>query len=260
MSANELIPQMTPASVASDLLAVIKDIENCVDGAKNEVSSIESRGWFKSVFSSTQTDLVSISRSQNKINDMMLGLIQEVISLNVMSYSFLVAVIGELEQRARDGWVNAEGQFQSLSTTGQDFADKARNIFLRIVEGAKNTQERIELNSAYIVEIRQTLSQETERVEAMAERLDQQALRDEQQTQTIQALMRDLNENRRVDDERAQAVSRMELDLTAVRSQLADLERRSDARHKGMKAVLYVLAASSALLAAILTFSVVRVM
>ncbi|MEH6500660.1 MAG: hypothetical protein V7751_14840 [Pseudoalteromonas distincta] len=167
MSAQELIlvNNKTPAIVASDFLSVIKDIEICIEGSANQVLRIESRGLLKSVFSSSRNDLVEISRSQNKINEMMLGLIQEVITLNTMSYSFLAAVISEMEQSARSGWKDSEGQIQKLSDTGRQFADRATDIFGKILDGSRSTQSRIEVNQKGIDELREKLNLKAEIVQ-----------------------------------------------------------------------------------------------
>lgn len=159
MSAQPLVlaNNKTPANVASDFLCVIKDIEACIENSNSQAAAIENRGLFKSAFSSSRKDLVDISRSQNKINEMMLGLIQEVITLNAMSYSFLAAVIGELEDRCRNGWKDSNGQFQKLSETGRQFADRANDIFVKILDGSKSTQNKIEVNQQHIAELRDKL-------------------------------------------------------------------------------------------------------
>lgn len=159
MSAQPLVlaNNKTPANVASDFLCVIKDIEACIENSNSQAAAIENRGLFKSAFSSSRKDLVDISRSQNKINEMMLGLIQEVITLNAMSYSFLAAVIGELEDRCRNGWKDSNGQFQELSETGRQFADRANDIFVKILDGSKSTQNKIEVNQQNIAELRDKL-------------------------------------------------------------------------------------------------------
>ena len=160
MSARELLPQaqVTPASVASDLLSAIQAIEALVSGTQDEIKAIEGRGWWARLRASSQDDMVKLSNSQNAINAMMLELINEVITLNTASYAFLAAVIGELEERARNGWKDAEGNFQELSQTGKDFAEKARNIFLRIAEGSRDTQRRIETNERMVSDLQLELS------------------------------------------------------------------------------------------------------
>lgn len=164
MSAREsLLPaQATPELVAVDLLGYIKDIELLLSGSRDSIRRIEDRGLWGRLTSSSQTDLVSLTRSQNKINDLMLELIQDVITLNTMSYSFLAAVIAELEHRARNGWKDAEGKFQELSSVGRDFADRARSIFLKIAEGSKDTQRRIEMNHTMIGELQLKFAEKDE--------------------------------------------------------------------------------------------------
>lgn len=166
MSAQPLVlaNNKTPANVATDFLCVIKDIEACIENSNSQAAAIENRGLFKSAFSSSRKDLVDISRSQNKINEMMLGLIQEVITLNAMSYSFLAAVIGELEDRCRNGWKDSNGQFQELSDTGRQFADRANDIFVKILDGSKSTQNKIEVNQQNIAELRDKLQHKAQMV------------------------------------------------------------------------------------------------
>jgi hypothetical protein len=155
MSAREsfLPVQTNPELVAVDLLGYIQDIEKLLSGSTDNIRDIKNRGWWDRLTSSSQDDLVSLTSSQNKINALMLELIQDVITMNTMSYSFLAAVIAELEHRARNGWKDAEGKFQELSSVGRDFADKARSIFLKIAEGSKDTQRRIEMNHTMIGEL-----------------------------------------------------------------------------------------------------------
>lgn len=244
MSSQALIVKgdLTPVNIATGLLNVIKDIELSIENASNHVSAIESRGWFKSTFTSAKTDLVDISKSQNKINDLMLGLIQEVITLNTMSYSFLAAVICELEERAKMGWSDNEGRFQELSDTGRDFADRAQSIFRKIAEGSKSTQDRIEFNKQSIEEVKNALSvkdaldsqrsQDIARIkgalELKAERLasidallNQKSTLDEQQDNAIKAIVDELRENGRVDQERAQVIDRNSSDIETIQAALS---------------------------------------
>lgn len=241
MSAQELIvkEELTPGNIATGLLNVIKDIELSIENASSHVSVIESRGWFKSTFSSAKTDLVDISKSQNKINDLMLGLIQEVITLNTMSYSFLAAVICELEERAKVGWSDSEGRFQELSDTGRDFADRAQSIFRKIAEGSKSTQDRIEFNKQNIEEVKKALSvkdaldaQQSQDIDRIKSALDLKAERlasidallnqkntlDEQQDSAIKAILEELRENGRVDQERTQLIDRNSSDIETMQS------------------------------------------
>lgn len=256
--------QLTPASVAANLLDVIKDIELSIENAGQHVSKIEKRGWFKSLFSSSKTDLVTISKSQNGINDLMLGLIQEIITLNVMSYSFLASVISELEMRAREGWTNSEGQFQALSSTGRDFADKARGIFLKIAEGSKKTQQRIELNTESIREIKSALAVKVQEVARHGQEivhlqkellnksqrlteidtllLAKQSL-DDQQTHAIQAIVEELRRNGELDHERALEIKTLERELELAKGQTAVLTAQLTRQDKFFKAALGLLGA-----------------
>lgn len=174
MSTHELVvkKEMTPAGIASDLLNVIKDIERSIFESTDKTGAIEQRGMIKSMFASSKTDLIDISKSQNKINELMLGLIQEIITLNTMSYSFLAAVIGELEQRAKSGWTDSEGRFQELSETGQQFAGKAHDIFCKIAEGSKSTQTRIDLNKQDIDNLKNDFIAKAEVVQQSRQDID----------------------------------------------------------------------------------------
>ncbi|EGH45723.1 MULTISPECIES: hypothetical protein [Pseudomonas syringae group] len=174
MSTHELVvkKEMTPAGIASDLLNVIKDIERSISESTDKTGAIEQRGMIKSMFASSKTDLIDISKSQNKINELMLGLIQEIITLNTMSYSFLAAVIGELEQRAKSGWTDSEGRFQELSETGQQFAGKAHDIFCKIAEGSKSTQTRIDLNKQDIDNLKNDFIAKAEVVQQSRQDID----------------------------------------------------------------------------------------
>ncbi|MGL4318232.1 MAG: hypothetical protein ACRCTL_16650 [Pseudomonas sp.] len=264
MSAQELITkgELTPAIVAGDLLDVIKDIELSIDNANEHVSRVEQRGVFKSVFSSAKTDLIGISKSQNKINELMLGLIQEVITLNTMSYSFLSAVIGELEQRAKTGWIDSEGRFQELSETGRDFAFKAQDIFVKIAEGSKSTQARIELNKNDIEQIKSALSvkevldtqqsQEiegiksalelkTERLAKIDRFLNEKSSLDARQDQAIQMILKELGENARLDHERTEHIRRLEDELNECRDQLTQTNTRLAVLSSRTKTTLVIL-------------------
>lgn len=174
MSTKELIAQanMTPATIASDLLNVIKDIERSIEDSNSNITRVEGRGTLKSIFSSSKSDLVDISKSQNKINELMLGLIQEIITLNTMSYSFLAAVISELETSARNGWLDSEGRTQELSATGKAFADRAHGIFCKIAEGSKSTQTRIDLNKQDIDHLKAEFSAKAEVVQQSRNDID----------------------------------------------------------------------------------------
>ncbi|UYO92982.1 hypothetical protein [Pollutimonas sp. M17] len=175
----------TPGMVATDFLSVIKDIENCIEEGKGKVSEIENRGLFKSLISSSSSDLVDISQSQNKINGMMLGLIQEVITLNTMSYSFLAAVIGEMEQRFRNGWKDSNGRYQRLSDTGRQFADKAHDIFVKILDGSKSTLDKIALNQQSIEVLRIEFDLRSEEIAGLKSALSDKSIQIHQSQEAI---------------------------------------------------------------------------
>ncbi len=185
----------TPGMVATDFLGIIKDIESCIEQSNGKVAEIGNRGLLKSMVSSSRSDLIDISKSQNKINEMMLGLIQEVVTLNAMSYSFLAAVIGEMEQRFRDGWKDSNGRYQSLSDTGRQFADKAHDIFVKILDGSKSTLDKIALNQQGIEVLRaefdrksQVLLENSKEIVGLKTELSDKSLQIHQSQETINSI------------------------------------------------------------------------
>src|SRR5690554_1898825 len=204
------VTQYTPKQVATDLMGTIKDIEDAINSSGKTIKEVEGRGFLKNIFSSSSCDLVTISRSQNDINGLMLSLIQEIITLNVMSYSYLAAVLAEFHKSIKDGWIDSEGRFQELSENGEAFANTASNIFEKIIEGSRSTQEKIELNSARIEGLQQFL----EKKDALDEQQSQDianlksALRDkssmvEQQSQQIRTLTESLERKKNLIDEQS---------------------------------------------------------
>lgn len=148
---------ISPRDVARDLMGTIRLIEEALESSGQEISRVEGRGALKNLFSSSRDDLVAISRSQNRINDLMLDMIREIITLNVMSYSYMAGVLEEFMRMSKSGWKDKDGQIQRLSTTGKEFADTAARIFAKIMDGARSTQQAIELNAVQIEDVRKTL-------------------------------------------------------------------------------------------------------
>lgn len=183
------------ASVANDLFLRIKDIEKATEDATSNVSQIENRGWFKSLVSSTSSDLVTISKSQNKINEMLVGMINEVIRLNVMSYSVLAAVLAEFSQRVSEGMTDTNGNVIKLSKVGKDVADSAVLIFNKILDGSRSTQEKIELTEERVEEIREALvekdyldQQQSKEITNLQHSIEEKAQLDARQSMEIKAL------------------------------------------------------------------------
>lgn len=148
---------VSPREVARDLMGTIKLIEEALESSGQEISRVEGRGALKNLFSSSREDLLAISRSQNRINDLMLDMIREIITLNVMSYTYMAGVLDEFMRMTKSGWKDKDGQIQRLSSTGKDFADTAARIFAKIMDGARSTQQAIEFNAVRIEEVRKTL-------------------------------------------------------------------------------------------------------
>lgn len=227
------VTQYTPKQVAKDLMGTIKDIEVAISSSGKAIKEVEGRGLLKNIFSSSSTDLVTISKSQNDINGLMLSLIQEIINLNVMSYSYLAAVLAEFHKSIKEGWIDNEGRLQELSECGETFANTASNIFEKIIEGSRSTQEKIELNSTRIEEVQQFL----EKKDALDEQQSQDianlksALRDksamvEQQSKQIRNLTESLERKKGLIDEQSKQMEEVQRLLEQQKSVDEQLTQR----------------------------------
>lgn len=206
----------TPKKVASDLIGTIKDIEESIESSASSIKEIQGRGFFKTMFSSSSKDLVNISQSQNKINELMLGVIQEIITLNVMSYSYLAGVLVEFEKMSKDGWQDNEGRLQTLSDNGRNFANTASEIFKKIMEGSKATQQKIQLNGERIEQLRLYLSQkdeldeqQSEDIFALKEALREKGELDSLQSQHLSQLTQSLGEKKLLDDQQSKEIAKI---------------------------------------------------
>lgn len=191
----------TPASVANDLFIKVKEIENAIHASQSHVKEVEDRGILKTIFSSTSTDLVHISKSQNRINDLMLQMINEIITLNVMSFSFLAGVMEEFEKRVAEGMRDANGHIVKLSSVGKSFADSAASIFNKIIEGSRSTRETIALNTEQIEQIRLALSAKAEldeeqsiKIASLEQAIEEKDVLDDRQSMEIEALKSSLQQ------------------------------------------------------------------
>lgn len=224
MSQDVIVKQgnsLTPKQVAEGIFLRISELEKAVAQSERHVAEIESRGALKSLFSSTKTDLINISKSQNKINDVMLEVVNEAIALNVTSYSFLAAVIEQLEQRVTHGMHDSNGRIIKLSDVGRGFADSAASIFNNILEGSRETKESLAQSAEHI-----------EQVEHALHETDTQVQKQAMQLSSMQAAM---DIRRAMDEERAQQIARLQHQATehaavAERhtSELADLRSVGD--------------------------------
>lgn len=188
-SSTELIEEggYTPDRVATDLMSTIKDIEEAIEDSGKAINEVKGRGFIKKAFSSSSKDLVSISQSQNKINEMMLSMIQEVITLNAMSYSYLASVQSEFHRKVKEGWVDNEGRFQELSESGEAFASTASDIFSKIIEGSRSTRDQIENNE-------EKIDLNATQIEKLHRYLDEKKDLDNQQSQEIESLKKALRD------------------------------------------------------------------
>ena len=208
--------EYSPRRVATDLMATIKDIEEAIEDSGEAIKEVEGRGFLKRTFSSSSKDLVTISGSQNKINDLMLGLIQEIITLNAMSYSYLAAVQAEFQKSVKEGWIDSEGRFQELSESGEAFATTASDIFGKIIEGSRSTRDKIELNSTRIEDIHQFLEkkitldeQQSQDIASLKSALHEKSSIIEQQSQQVKSLAEALQSKKALITEQSQQLQEM---------------------------------------------------
>lgn len=194
----------TPEQVATDLMGTIKVIEDAIGESDKAIKKIEGRGFFENIISSDRDDLVAVSKSQNAINNFMLSLIQEIITLNVMSYSYLAAVLSEFHKKIKEGWIDSDGRFQELSETGEAFANTASDIFEKIIEGSRSTQQKIELNSS--------------RIEGLQLFLEKKEALDEQQSLDIADLKRALRDKSAIVEQQSQQIKNLSDNLERKKS------------------------------------------
>lgn len=187
--------EVQPDAIAAEIYGRVVDIEKAIKAAESNITAIENRGFIDSIFSSDRDDMVSVSRSQNRINDLMLKMINDIIALNVMSYTVLVAVMADFERRVAEGVRDANGRVIRLSTVGKDFADSATAIFARIIDGSRDTKEKIALNASQIESIRKALNekarvdaQQDEAIQAIHHSLDEKEVLDEAQSGQIASI------------------------------------------------------------------------
>ncbi|MGX5914824.1 hypothetical protein ACR0ST_08855 [Aliidiomarina sp. Khilg15.8] len=239
--------QYTPKQVADDLMGTIKDIEKAINSSGKSIEEVEGRGFLNNIFSSSRDDLVNISRSQNSINELMLSLVQEIITLNVMSYSYLAAVLAEFHKSIKDGWMDSEGRFQELSESGESFANTASTIFEKIIEGSRSTQEKIELNSSRIVDLQQFLKKkemvdekqsqdianlksalrdksslvekQSEQIRNLSDRLEHKRLLIDEQSKQMREIRQLLEEQKSVDTQLTQRLAGLVEDLQRKETQ-----------------------------------------
>lgn len=199
MSQDIIVKQgtsLTPKQVAEGIFLRISELEKAVAQSENQVANIEKRGAIKSLFSSTKTDLINISKSQNKINDAMLEVVNEAIALNVTSYSFLAAVIEQLEQRVTHGMHDSNGRIIKLSDVGRGFANSAASIFNKILEGSRETKE--------------TLAQSAERIEQVDRALQETEAQMQKQAMQLSSVQAAMDILRAMDEERAQQIAQLQ--------------------------------------------------
>jgi hypothetical protein len=148
--------------IARALFKEVKEIEDKLEQSVEIAREIEARGIWGNLTASPGKDLVRVAKAQNAINNEMFGLIQETISLNVLSYAGLAGLLDELRQCIEHGLVDANGKVIRLSSEGRELADTAANILTGILDGAKGTQDSISLNAEQIDHLRMELEQKSQ--------------------------------------------------------------------------------------------------
>lgn len=218
---------LTPEQVADGIFTRISDLEKAITKSNGDRDEIENRGLIKSLFSSTRADLIKISKSQNTINEVMLEVVNEAITLNVTSYSFLAAVIEQLEQRVTHGMHDSNGRIIKISDVGRGFADSATSIFNKILEGSRETRESLAQNAKRIKQVDHGL-----------QRTDAQV---QKQTMQLSALQAEMDIRQAKDEEHTQQMLQLQHQLihhTSVEkrhtSELTDLRNHCDTQALGV--------------------------
>lgn len=223
MTATELVEkksglveenEYSPGRVATDLADTIKTIQDAVEDSGKAIDEIEGRGFLKNVFSSNRNDLVTISRSQNKINELVLCLVRETMNLNLMSYLYLKEVHSELQRMVKQGWKDHEGRLQELSEIGESLAATTCDTLGKVIEGSRAIKEKVESNSNSIESLQQLL--------ANKDTLDQRQSRD------IANLESSLQEKSAVVEQQNQEIERLAENLTGKESLLNEQSKQLD--------------------------------
>lgn len=218
MSRQIVLPASAPdaKTVASSLYLRIADLERAIRVSSSTVQSIEDRSWLRQLVGSTSSDLISISKSQSKINDLMMEMINEVISLNVMSYASLVVIMEDFRHAVNNGMKDSEGRDIKLSEEGKELAEKAGLIFQKIIDGSKDTKGRIDLNA--------------QQIDAIAEDIAAKQEVDQKQDLSIAALVKAMHDNERLDDQQS-------ADIQTLQRLLAESAERNASQAQQIEAL-----------------------
>jgi hypothetical protein len=254
MSSHELLrlTAPTPVAVASDLLGLIKSIEDLLDGSEDEIQKIQNRSWVKQLFAGTRDDLMAISTSQSAVNALMLQLIQEVMLLSSKGYAFLEDTIASLEGQAKTGWRDAEGNFQVLSETGREFAEKAKGIFARFAVSAKSAQLRMDATERQVQAIEKVVWQQDAQIEALLLLPQQVSAARAQQLELAQTLGESLYAMRNQQRDSEQAHAALQKEVACLRADLASAAQASEQATARVRRAHLVTAAAWLALASVL--------
>jgi hypothetical protein len=152
----QLKPSVTkaPKAKASHLLEIVREIEKAAEDSAIKISEIEKRGWLKNLVTSGRDDLLSTARFQGRINDLLVRLNQEAISLSTLGYVYLASVIAEFERQVNEGAKGSDGRIHVLSENGKRVAGMAKEMFSAILETSRSTQEKIDANAEAVEALR----------------------------------------------------------------------------------------------------------
>lgn len=144
-----------PIHVARQLAETIHRIERTIDKSDENIREIEERGILQGMFKSVRGDFVSISKSQAEINKLMIDVINHVVMLNMMNFSFLTTLIHEFNVMVENGWYDQEGRLQKLSDTGKQFAETTNELFTTILHNVKTKNDTMRVQQEQLEELHQ---------------------------------------------------------------------------------------------------------
>jgi chromosome segregation ATPase len=252
----------SPRARATQFHELIQEIDAAMGASMGKVTEIEQRGYLDNLFSSSRDDLIAHARSQNQVNTLLVKLHQQTIALNTMGYAYLASVIAEFERQVNEGSKDRDGKIHVLSGKGKEVARMATVMFNAILDTSQLTQERIDANTAAVLdhdgrlgELARAFSQQSNRissferfqeiVEDRLEELADGALRYEEALATWKGVIDELvqqqasvvNELNQL--ERGDALLRAE--LAALRGDMAFVVEREDTLRKQLRRTIWTL-------------------
>ncbi len=182
----------------------IKALEDELKRAKDKASEIEKRGFFKSVFSSSSKDLMSLTSTQNSINEKMLLLIQETIKLNSFSRVGIEILMGDLRGYIEKGFTDVNGHHFRLSKEGEALAEQTFSHLESIYNSSKEIDGKVEQNA--------------EAIKSLYASLEVKSQLDAEQDASIARLHELLAANGMLDDSQDAAIAKLTVQNASVES------------------------------------------